>query len=401
MRSWRSSTPRSPAMPRCCSRPIWVAATTNTRGRRGRRTGRDPLGRRCPFDRLSPREPDLDRIRLPPDVRDEDERLRYGSHLLDLLWRPGQRQSRHRGDDQPGGRYLHCRPHQQRPFESDLPRRLPDCQSLPGCVRRRRTRRVHRAPRQRHRPPAHQPAGAGAGFTGRDPHVYPDADQQRHRSGAVRHAHRHAAGGRHLRHLRGQRRRHVRRHRQRADGDLCVDRRRRVGHGDDYRDRDRGHGVDDRQHGHADHGLLRSQPGQQHGDRDVAHARRQSERYRQRRVAERLGDALRPRSQQRRRRERRRRGSGRRRPHQLPGVQRGLAPARLRHHLPGGRRDRVVLRYPARDRQSDRHGGAGAHPVPARRCAGSAGLYAYCAAQPRHARRRHGDQPGERRRSRR
>ena len=42
---------------------------------------------------------------------------------------------------------------------------------------------------------------------------------------------------------------------------------------------------------------VRRRAGEQHGHRDVAHAGRQPERHRQRRAAERLGDALRPRSE--------------------------------------------------------------------------------------------------------
>ena len=50
---------------------------------------------------------------------------------------------------------------------------------------------------------------------------------------------------------------------------------------------------------------VRPGDGQQHRDRDVAHAGRQPERHRQRRAAERLGDALRPRPDVGRRRQRR------------------------------------------------------------------------------------------------
>ena len=117
-------------------------------------------------------------------------------------------------------------------------------------------------------------------------------------------------------------RRRVRRLGQQPHRHVRLDRRPRVGDGDDHRDGHRRHGRDARQHGRGDVVDLRRRAGEQHRHRDVAHARREPERHRQRRAAERLGDALRPRSELRGRRQRRRRRSGWGRPHQLPGAAR-------------------------------------------------------------------------------
>ena len=192
-----------------------------------------------------------------------------------------------------------------------------------------------------------------AGCHGRYAHLYAHGHQQRDRPGDLGDGDRSAAGRLDVRVVRRDRWRRLRRYRQHACGRVSVPRRGRVVDRDDHGHRHRRHGRDAREHGNRDLRLVRAEHGEQHRHRDLAHAGREPVRHRQRRAAERLGDALRPRSQLGHRRQRRRRRSRRRRPDEPAGAAGGHAPARLRDHLPGGGRHRHVLRHAAGAGQPD------------------------------------------------
>ncbi len=130
------------------------------------------------------------------------------------------------------------------------------------------------------------------------------------------------------------------------------------------------------------------------GDRAHHHGRSRRRRYR--RPAERLGNAVRPRSERPERRQRRERRSRRRSRQQRDGAGERLASARVRHHLSRGRRDRHVLRHAARDRESDGHAGESPDALPEVERHGRAALHERRRADARDHRRRHGGEHGER-----
>ena len=189
---------------------------------------------------------------------------------------------------------------------------------------------------------------------GTERHLHAAGGEPQQRSGLGRGGHRQPAGRSRVRLLHLRPRRHLRRDGQQPHGELRADRAGRRGDDADRR-QDGGDdaGAADHQQRHRDRRRARPGAGQQHGigQRRPAHARA-DRRCRRRWPEQRLRDEVRARSVRRSRLRPWRRPRWRRQD-EPAGTAGRHAPARVRDHVPGRRRDRRVLRHAARHRQPD------------------------------------------------